>query len=395
MKRIMLLLLLVLCALGALACGKKEAAPVDQSPLEIAQSIFASQENPPEVSWLTPQDDSFAGYLRDFYNLDESLWVDGALCYPSGAQAEEIAVLQMKDSATANEAQYHLADYIQSRISAFQGYAPEEVALLEQAGTLVQGQYLALFICQDMPAAQDAFAAVFGEDCSAEIPPVVEGSPEIRARYDDRGYVIFDPPNKADMTIFQNIPIVAAWKTGDSSTLSTQEWEIYQICKSAIEETITPDMSDYQKELAIHDWMIDWADYDESALSAQGSSTPSNSTPYGFLVNRKAVCMGYANTFQLFMDLLDIECLTVIGASYYNSQDHAWNMVKLENKWYCVDATWNDPIGDPGNVPSPRTADLVKHRYFNLTSEEMRYSRQWDYDTVPETVATKYKWAPQ
>lgn len=41
--------------------------------------------------------------------------------------------------------------------------------------------------------------------------------------------------------------------------------------------------------------------------------TDGSDTPYGVLIDRSAMCHGYSSTFQLFMDMLDIECMTVFG----------------------------------------------------------------------------------
>ena len=72
------------------------------------------------------------------------------------------------------------------------------------------------------------------------------------------------------------------------------------------------------------------------------------------------------------MDVLDIECITVVGAGFSSREDHAWNMVKIDGEWYCIDATW-----DVGSVP--------RHfQYFNVSSEYMALSdHQWDYEAYP------------
>jgi len=67
--------------------------------------------------------------------------------------------------------------------------------------------------------------------------------------------------------------------------------------------------------------------------------------------NRKAVCAGYARLFKLFMDSVDIECNIVKGhirdeRNHYielksdHNFSHAWNAIKLNNKWKLVDSTW-------------------------------------------------------
>ena len=82
------------------------------------------------------------------------------------------------------------------------------------------------------------------------------------------------------------------------------------------------------------------------------------------------------------MDLIGIENRLVIGASFDSTEDHAWNMLKLDGDWYCVDTTWDDPMGWSGSIT---------YTYFNITSDTMRETdHQWDYTDVPEAAGTKY-----
>lgn len=142
-------------------------------------------------------------------------------------------------------------------------------------------------------------------------------------------------------------------------------------------------MSDYEKELAIHDWMTGWSSFDMDVFShaPEAGAEADNRNPYGFFVNRSAMCYGYSSTFQLFMDMLDIECITVYGAPNSNGTEHSWNMVKLDGEWYCVDVAWDAPIdGSPG------------HTYFNVTSDRLRQGsiHRWDEALVPEATGTAY-----
>ena len=76
------------------------------------------------------------------------------------------------------------------------------------------------------------------------------------------------------------------------------------------------------------------------------------------------------------MDMLDVECITVIGAANASLEDHAWNMVRLNGAWYCVDSTWD--AGKP---------DSRSWTYFNVTSDFLaRHDHQWDYLNVPMAV---------
>lgn len=58
--------------------------------------------------------------------------------------------------------------------------------------------------------------------------------------------------------------------------------------------------------------------------------------PYGALVKGKAFCMGYARAVSLCMNRLNIPC------AYEVTEQHVWNRVKVNGKWYVEDATYND-----------------------------------------------------
>ena len=64
---------------------------------------------------------------------------------------------------------------------------------------------------------------------------------------------------------------------------------------------------------------------------------------------RKSVCEGYAQSFKKVCDLLQIESRIIKGYARNSSNEigvipkasnHAWNSVKVNNKWQLIDATW-------------------------------------------------------
>ena len=84
---------------------------------------------------------------------------------------------------------------------------------------------------------------------------------------------------------------------------------------------------------AIHDYVVKHVSYDTSYKAY---------TAYEALVNRSAVCQGYALlTYQLLKEA-GIENHFVTGTG--DGQPHAWNLVKIENKWYHLDTTFDDPF---------------------------------------------------
>lgn len=365
MKRLFFFLLLP--ALLLTGCTPQEPT-TDASASELGSTVVESQ--PEEFTQgLIPlskeldASEELEAYLLVSYGLERTDWTDAAVGCPQGFQANELAVIQLAEDADVEAAERGLAAYVERRKAEFTGYAPEEAAKLEEAVLLRQGRWLFLVVCPDPEAAQAAFEVSFEEGRFVDIPR--EGPEE--------------SPPPVELPRYDTAPVVEAYRTGDTSSLSETDAAVLEACKQVLDQYITDDMTAGQKELAIHDWMIDHTAYDET------HELPNRNSPYGLLVEGTAVCMGYANTFQLFMDLLDIPCTTVTGVG------HAWNLVQLDGEWYAVDVTWNDPLGSYVDVPAANEKE--HHRYFNVTSDFLRETdHQWDPEGVPEATGTRWTW---
>ena len=82
------------------------------------------------------------------------------------------------------------------------------------------------------------------------------------------------------------------------------------------------------------------------------------------------MCEGYAKTFKLLMDELNIPCVIVIGTATNSSgetENHAWNYVQIGSSWYAVDSTWDDPVVVGGGQARPAS----KYKYFLKGSTTM------------------------
>lgn len=100
-------------------------------------------------------------------------------------------------------------------------------------------------------------------------------------------------------------------------------------------------MSDLQKAAALHDYLAVNSEYDYQNYLDENVPAISH-TAYGTLVNGTSVCQGYALAYKYLLNQLGIECYMVSS----KSANHAWNMVKLDGKYYHVDATHDDPTWD-------------------------------------------------
>ncbi len=126
----------------------------------------------------------------------------------------------------------------------------------------------------------------------------------------------------------------------------------------------------YEQALYVHDTIVSICDYDMATYEAYEATGELEKgytyTSYGCLINRSAVCEGYARAFQLIMQLLGIECRYVSGTASHNGtvESHAWNYVVIDGTPCYVDVTWDDPVGD---VPD----DYISHDYFCISEEEL------------------------
>lgn len=141
-------------------------------------------------------------------------------------------------------------------------------------------------------------------------------------------------------------------------------------------------MSSFEKELALHDYVVTHTVYEIDNLN--NNSLPHLAyTGYGVLVNGSGVCEGYAQAMQLLLNEVGIECRMVIGEGH--GESHAWNMVKIEGEYYHLDTTWDDPIPDGG--------DRVNYAYFNLPDRLMGKDHVWkiaDYPACTDLAQNYY-----
>ena len=149
--------------------------------------------------------------------------------------------------------------------------------------------------------------------------------------------------------------------------------------------------NDYEKIKIVHDYLIDTIDYETTVSQDYIYNI------YGALVLKNCVCEGYAKSFQYLMDELGFENTIVIGTatnSKNETENHAWNYVKLNGAWYAVDVTWDDPIIIGGG----KLSDSSRYKYFLKGSETMdknhvvseKFTDAGQSFTYPELNKTDY-----
>lgn len=119
----------------------------------------------------------------------------------------------------------------------------------------------------------------------------------------------------------------------DQTKLSEYNEELMNVFKS-----VDVDLSSrYDFVKSVHDYLCDTVTYVNDYTSCHDV--------YGTLVNKEAVCQGYAETFKMFCNYYNIPCVCVTGVGVTTSSRgaHMWNAVQMDDgKWYLLDATWDD-----------------------------------------------------
>lgn len=173
------------------------------------------------------------------------------------------------------------------------------------------------------------------------------------------------------LTYWDAFPIVAAFENNDTTILSATQLELFDKYCDILGSCTSKSYTEYENELAIHDYIVSNVEYDEKNTDAV--------TAYDALIKGKAVCSGYQESFKTLLDMLKIENIAVNGTA--NDENHAWNLVKLDGIWYHVDTTWDDPIGGDGTV---------SHKYFNVSDADMALDHIWNEENYPKATGGAY-----
>ena len=108
--------------------------------------------------------------------------------------------------------------------------------------------------------------------------------------------------------------------------------------KKLVNKILSSDKNNEANYIKICKWIHNNIKYD---LSMAGK----NKDPYYILTQRRGVCEHFAILFKYLISYLNIESYVVSGLSYnvkkHQFIPHAWNVVKINDKWIPLDPTWN------------------------------------------------------
>ena len=141
-----------------------------------------------------------------------------------------------------------------------------------------------------------------------------------------------------------------------------------------ISQNIKDDMSIVDKIRSFHDYLINNSIYDkESAdLIENGGDTSFTSShkATGPLIYGKSLCSGYSDAMKIYLDKIGVTNYKISNAR------HIWNLVYVNDSWFHLDLTWDDPITTTGE-------NILLHKFFLI-----------DTDTLLKLDSTEHSFNP-
>ncbi len=150
--------------------------------------------------------------------------------------------------------------------------------------------------------------------------------------------------------------------------------------------------SDYEKALALHDWICSYMYYDVDSLDLE--DTP----PYfatDIVKSQRAVCLGFATLMASLCRSIDIPCNVASGYALgvggdtewtdetvsTDEQNHAWNEVYVDGRWIIVDTTWDcaNKIKDGEMIKNEQISHIyfdANLQFFSANHKILEYSKK-------------------
>lgn len=120
---------------------------------------------------------------------------------------------------------------------------------------------------------------------------------------------------------------------------------------------INKNQSTLENIRAAHNYIINNSKYDITKKTT-GSTPYQSDIAYGPLIEGYGICGGYTDAMELILERLGIVSYKV------SSDNHIWNGVQLDNNWYHLDLTWDDPI-------TPDNSNILDDSFFLINTKKL------------------------
>jgi len=155
--------------------------------------------------------------------------------------------------------------------------------------------------------------------------------------------------------------------------LTAEQKKALAVAERAVAEACSRYSSDYDRAVALHDFVVTRAAYRKSA-----PNRPHGLTTVSHVLGGKGVCETYAQTYRLLLDMAGISNRYVVGQA--RGEGHCWNMAKLDGRWVHIDCTYDDPL--------PDVAGRALHAYFGMADSQISGSHVWNRSQFPSASAS-------
>lgn len=167
--------------------------------------------------------------------------------------------------------------------------------------------------------------------------------------------------------------LCAAWLADTATNTQTKDLSYL----AAVAETFSAQAqhgTERHRASILHDLLIQSTEY--YADEQNPGQTASDA-----LLSGQAVCAGYADAYRLLLLLNKIDCQYVIGTVEQNEEviAHGWNKVKIDDTWYNVDVTWDDPA-DSEKAPLDK--------YFLISDVQLLENHTWQQEAWPLSLSS-------
>ncbi len=159
----------------------------------------------------------------------------------------------------------------------------------------------------------------------------------------------------------------------DTPLDEAQQAALDEAAAAVVDELLLPDMSDGEKALALHDWLV---------LHCRYSVTEYRDMAYGAVVDGEAICRGYARGYALLAAQAGLESVYTFSAALA----HAWTLTRLDGCYYGVDPTWDDDHYE--------RIGFVNHRHCMFSDATGRAQNHYGEDTDIKAGGGVYEDAP-
>lgn len=139
---------------------------------------------------------------------------------------------------------------------------------------------------------------------------------------------------------------------------------------------INDDMADVEKAMVLHDYIIANTSY------TNRRSDMNRVNEAGVFIDNKANCQGYSVAYGILLKKAGINVRYVVS----EEMGHMWNLVRIDNAWYNVDVTWDDPVDTySGNDQY----GCVMHNYFLRSTSSFKSGGHYGF-SAKQASSVKY-----